>query len=269
MKAIRGADRYSRGSAGHETALEADSNERPRNFPCWSVLMHADRAAQLSTLGRRPPRLIRVLIVEGMSLLRGTLAAALSREEDVDVAAAVASVDEAVPVSRAVQPDVTVINVDLLAGRAAGVTAQLAAASPRGGTVILADPDDRQALRAAWRAEVRGLIGKDTRPGHLADSIRRVARGERVVDPALVAAAVHARPDPFTRRERDVLRVMALGLPSAEIARQLGIAKGTVDQYVSTILRKTGTRNRLEAVHIAQESGWLPATGRSPADRFR
>src|SRR2546429_485479 len=116
-----------------------------------------------------------------------------------------------------------------------------------------------------WRPPrlIRGLIGKDTRPGPLAVSIRRVAQGERVVDPALVSAAVQARPDPFTPRERDVLRVMALGLPSAEIARQLGIAKGTVDQYVSTILRKTGTRNRLEAVHTAQESGWLPA------NRFR
>jgi len=225
--------------------------------------MQADSAAHLSTLGWRPPRLIRVLIVEGMSLLRGALAAALSSEEDVDVAAAVGSVDEAVPVSRAVRPDVTVINIDLLAGATARITEQLAAASPQGGTVVLADADDRQALRAAWGAEVRGLIGKDTRPGHLADSIRRVAQGERVVDPALVAAAVQARPDPFTPRERDVLRVMALGLPSAEIARQLGIAKGTVDQYVSTILRKTGTRNRLEAVHTAQESGWLPA------NRFR
>jgi two-component system response regulator DesR len=263
MKAIRRPDPVFARSAGHETALEDGSNERSAFFPRWSGLMHADGAAELTTLGRQPPRLIRVLIVEGMSLLRGALAAALSREEDVDVAAAVASVDEAVPVSRAVQPDVTVINIDLLAGGPAGITAQLTAVSPRGGTVVLADPDDRQALRAAWGAEVRGLIGKDTRPGHLADSIRRVAQGERVVDPALVAAAMHARPDPFTRRERDVLRVMALGLPSAEIARQLGIAKGTVDQYVSTILRKTGTRNRLEAVHAAQESGWLPT------DRFR
>src|SRR5437588_543109 len=106
----------------------------------------------------------------------------------------------------------------------------------------------------------RGRPGKDTRPDRLADSIRRVAQGERVVDPALVAAAVRARPDPFTPRERDVLRVMARGLPSAEIARHLGIAKGTVDQYVSSILRKTGARNRLEAVHAAQESGWLPAS---------
>src|SRR5437667_12897418 len=108
MEAIRRPDPVFAWSAGHVAAQEDDSNERPAFFPRWSGLMHADGAAQLSTLGRRPPRLIRVLIVESMSLLRGALAAALSREEDVDVAAAVASVDEAVPVSRAVRPGVPV-----------------------------------------------------------------------------------------------------------------------------------------------------------------
>ena len=231
--------------------------------------MHIDGPAHLAIVGSRRPHPIRVLIVERMSLLRGALAAALSSEDDLDVAAAVGTVDEAVPVSRAVQPDVTVINIDLLAGAAASITERLATACPQGGTVVLADADNRQAVHAAWGTRVRGLIGKDARPDHLADSIRRVAEGERVVDPALVAAAVQVRPDPFTPRERDVLRVMALGLPSVDIAAHLGIAKSTVDQYVSTILRKTGARNRLEAVNTAQESGWLPASGRPPANRIR
>src|SRR5947209_12938847 len=232
--------------------------------------MYADGSSpELATLASTPvvgscrPCVVRVLLVERMNLLRGALAAALSTEEDLDVAAAVASVDEAVPMSRSVRPDVTVVNIDLLSGAEARLTEQLAAAAPRSGTLVLGDTDNPPALRAAWRAQVRGLIGKDAPPYRLADSIRRVAHGERVIDPTLAAAALQTRPDPFTPRERDVLRVLALGLPSAEIALRLRISKGTVDNYISTIIRKTGSRNRLEAVRAAQESGWLPAPGRT------
>jgi two-component system response regulator DesR len=82
------------------------------------------------------------------------------------------------------------------------------------------------------------------------------------VDPTLATVALGGRPDPFTPRQRDILRVMAQGLPSAKIAQQLRLTKGTVDNYISTIIRKTGTRNRLEAVRHAEESGWLPGPTR-------
>ena len=102
-----------------------------------------------------------------------------------------------------------------------------------------------------------GLISKDAPPSRLADGIRRVARGERVIDPALAVAALRAPRNPLTMRELEVLRVLAMGLPSAEIAAKLDLRIGTVCNYVSTIIRKTGARNRVEAVRIAGESGWL------------
>src|SRR2546423_15668888 len=111
--------------------------------------MHIDGPAHLAIVGSRRPHPIRVLIVERMSLLRGALAAALSSEDDLDVAAAVGTVDEAVPVSRAVQPDVTVINIDLLAGAAASITERLAPARPPRGTPGLPHPHNRPAVAAA------------------------------------------------------------------------------------------------------------------------
>jgi two-component system, NarL family, response regulator DesR len=204
---------------------------------------------------------VRVLLVEGMNLLRGALATALSAEDDLQVTGAVATVDEAVPAAHALRPDVAVVSIDLLVGDGTSVR-RLAEASPECGTLVIANTGDARALCVAWDPVVRGIVGKDAPPVRLADWIRRVAHGERVVDPVLVTVARRARPNPFTPRQRDVLRVMAQGLPSAEIAAQLRLTKGTVDNYISTIIRKTGTRNRLEAVRHAEESGWLPVRSR-------
>jgi two-component system response regulator DesR len=192
-----------------------------------------------------------------MNLLRGALAAFLSAEDDLEVPAAIASINEAVTVAGGVRPHVAVIDIDLLNGSGLAVAQELARLLPGCATLILADPDSPRALRAALDTHVRGFVGKDALPSRLADYIRRVAKGERVIDPILAVAALRAPRNPLTERERQVLEVVALGLPSAEIAGRLHLTNGTVCNYISTIIRKTGARNRLEAVHIAEESGWL------------
>jgi two-component system response regulator DesR len=204
---------------------------------------------------------IRVLLVERMCLLRGALAAVLSAEEDLDVVASIATIAEVLPFARKVEPDAAVIDVELLAGPALGVVPELAEAVPGCAVVVLADPESPGTVRAALDTHVRGVVSKDAMPGRLADSVRRVVRGERVIDPGLAVAALRAPRNPLTPRELQVLEVIALGMPSAEIAARLRLAKGTVGNYVSTIIRKTGARNRLEAVRIAEESGWLSGTG--------
>jgi two-component system response regulator DesR len=200
---------------------------------------------------------IRVLLVERMNLLRGALACVLSAEGDLDVSAAVADISEAVMVARAVRPDVAVVDIDLLVGCDPTVAQGFAQALPGCATLILADLGSPNALRIALTAHVHGFVSKDALPSRLADSIRRVAKGERVIDPALAVAALRAPRNPLTAREREVLGVLSSGLPSAEIAARLELQVGTVGNYISTIMRKTGARNRLEAVRIAEESGWL------------
>jgi two-component system response regulator DesR len=197
------------------------------------------------------------MLVERLSLLREALASVLSAEDDLDVPAAIAELTEAVPAARRVRPDVAVIDIDLLNGCGFTVAEELAEAVPECATLILADVGSSTALRTALDTHVRGFVDKDTRPSRLADSIRRVARGERVIDPVLAVAALRARRNPLTPRERDVLHVMAEGLPSAEIAARLHLSNGTVCNYVSAIIHKIGARNRLEAVRAAEDAGWL------------
>ena len=202
-------------------------------------------------------RTVRVLLIERMCLLRGALACVLSAEGDLDVSAAVADIAEAVPIAQAVRPDVAVVDIDLLPGSGSGGVQQLVDALPGCATLVLADLGSPNTLRTALATRVHGLVSKDALPTRLAECIRRVARGERVIDPTLAVAALRAPRNPLTAREREVLVVLASGLPSAEIAARLDLQIGTVGNYISTIMRKTGARNRLEAVRIAEEAGWL------------
>jgi two-component system response regulator DesR len=107
-----------------------------------------------------------------------------------------------------------------------------------------------------FRHELRGLIDKDTTPSQLVRYVRRVASGERVIDPSL-AARLSGRNNPLTRRERDVLALAGLGMPRSEMAAKLGLSLGTVRNYLSTAVRKTGARTVADAVHIAERAGWL------------
>ena len=101
------------------------------------------------------------------------------------------------------------------------------------------------------------FLVKDAPAAQLADAVRRVLNGQRVIDPALAAAALAEGADPLTSRERDVLQAAADGSVNAEIARRLLLSEGTVRNYLSTAIQKTGARNRAEAVLIAREKGWL------------
>ena len=112
-------------------------------------------------------------------------------------------------------------------------------------------------LRRAMESGAYGFVVKDAPPERLADAIRRVAAGERVVDPALAAATLASGASPLTTRERDVLVASRPGATVAEIAEKLYLSEGTVRNYLSSAIAKTGTRNRAEAVRIADQNGWL------------
>lgn len=112
-------------------------------------------------------------------------------------------------------------------------------------------------LRRAMEAGADAFLVKDAPAGQLAEAVRRVLRGEKVIDPVLAAAALSEGADPLTPRERDVLRAAADGSLNADIARRLHLSEGTVRNYLSTAIQKTAARNRAEAVRIALERGWL------------
>lgn len=201
--------------------------------------------------------MIRILLVEPMNLLRGALAATLSQEEDLEVVADLAALDQALDMARAVPPDVAVVNLALLAGEGLATIARLTAEQPDCATLALARPDESALLSRALDRRIDGVVGTQAAPCELVRGIRRLVRGERVIDANLAVAMVAAPRSPLSPRELNVLSVAASGVPSTEVAAELHLSTGTVRNYISAILRKTGARNRLEAVRLAEGAGWF------------
>jgi two-component system, NarL family, response regulator DesR len=200
---------------------------------------------------------IRILLVEPTNLLRGALAATLSLEEDIEVVADLGGLDQALEMARAVPPDVALVNIALLAGDGLATMARLAAEQPGCATLVLAGPDESGLLNRALDLRVDGVVGTQAAPCELVHGIRRLVRGERVIDASLAVAMVAAPRSPLSPRELNVLSVAASGVPSTEVAAELHLSTGTVRNYISSILRKTGARNRLEAVRLAEGAGWF------------
>jgi two-component system response regulator DesR len=200
---------------------------------------------------------VRVLIVEEIGLLRGALRMVLSSADDVEVVADLAPSADVVAVARRERPDVVLIDVGPPGCGAIEVLRQLDVTTR--GTAVLAMSARHcpETLRAALDAGVRGFVDKNLPPTELLRLLRLVALGERVIDPVAAVAALSPPVGPLTVREREVLRAAAEGLPLREIAGRLYLAYGTVRNHLTVILRKTGARNRLEAVRRAQRDGWL------------
>ena len=195
--------------------------------------------------------MIRVLLVEPMNLLRGALVAALSLEDDLTVAADLATLAEVPGMARAVHPDVAVISAGLLEDTA------LDQLLPGCGILLLAGDGSPGRLGQALKGRVRGFVHTQAAPCELVAGIRQAARGEKVLDARLAVAVLAAPRNPLSPRELAVLNAAASGAPHCEVASRLHLTVGTVRNYVSAILRKTGARNRLEAVRIAESAGWL------------
>lgn len=200
---------------------------------------------------------IRVVVVERMGLLRGALGVVLSNEEDIEVVADVGELGEMLAVVRRVQPDVVLVDLAWDLPDELLVAGRIVVEAPGVAVLAMSSRWNPVVMQSALEAGARGFVDKDGPPGQLARMVRVLAAGERVIDPNAAAAVLSARPGPLTDRELEVLRAAAEGLPLKEIAGRLFLAHGTVRNHLSVILRKTGARNRLEAVRRAQEDGWL------------
>jgi two-component system response regulator DesR len=200
---------------------------------------------------------IRLLLADDQALVRSALAALLELEEDFEVVGQVGRGDEVAATALRVRPDVALLDIEMpgLDGLAAAST--LTAALPSCRVIILTTFGRPGYLRRAMESGALGFVVKDTQAEQLADAVRRVYRGERVVDPALAAATLAGGVSPLTGRERDVLVAARHGATVADIAGTLFLSEGTVRNYLSAAIAKTGTRNRVEAVRKADERGWL------------
>jgi two-component system response regulator DesR len=201
--------------------------------------------------------MIRVLVAEDMHMIRGALVALLSREADIDVVAELERGDEVVEAAKRVQPDVAVLDIDMPGLDGLSDAALLHEEVPACQILVLTGLTQPGHLLRALEVHVRGFMVKDAPARALADGVRRVAQGQRVIDPDLVAAALDVGSTPLTARETDVLREAEAGLPTEEVAKALSLSPATVRNYLSNAITKLGARNRIEAIRIARDAGWL------------
>ncbi|MEV7981417.1 response regulator transcription factor [Streptomyces sp. NPDC086519] len=201
---------------------------------------------------------VRILLAEDVHMIRGALVALLQLEPDLHVVTTVDRGDAIVTAALTTKPDVAIIDIDLPGIDGLTAAAELHRQLPSCRTLILTSLGRPGTLRRALSAQVSGFLLKDSPPDQLALAVRAVAGGRRVVDPQLALTAWDSPDNPLSPRELEVLRLAARGADAAEIAGCLYLSKGTVRNYLTAIVGKLGARNRIDAIRIAEEAGWLP-----------
>ncbi|WP_327048076.1 response regulator transcription factor [Microbispora sp. NBC_01189] len=201
--------------------------------------------------------MIRVLLAEDMHMIRAALTALLRLESDLDVVAEVTRGDEIVPAALRVRPDVAIVDIDLPVLDGITAAARLREVLPSCRVLVLTALGRPGQVRRALSAGIEAFLVKDAPGDRLADAIRRTAAGLRVLDAELVASAMEYGESPLTPREATVLREAARGASAEEIAARLHLSAGTVRNYLTGAITKTGARTKIDAVRIAEDAGWL------------
>lgn len=201
--------------------------------------------------------MIRILIAEDMHIIRSALAALLSVEDDMQVVGEVERGDQVLAAVLETRPDVAILDINLPGLDGLTAASQLHQQLPGCRTLVLTGLSQPGNLLRALQVHVRGFIVKDAPAATLTDGVRRVAAGERVIDPALIAAALETGASPLTDREADVLRAAWEGITTEQIASQLYLSPATVRNYLSNAITKVGGRNRIDAIRIARDAGWV------------
>lgn len=200
---------------------------------------------------------IRVLLADDQALVRGALAALLSLERDIEVVAEVGRGDEVLEAVRAQDVEVALLDIEMPGMDGIEVAAQLRAQTPSCRSLVVTTFGRAGYVRRALDAGASGFVVKDTPAGELAEAVRKVHAGLRVVDPTLATESLYGGANPLSAREQEVLRAALSGAPVAAIAAQVHLSPGTVRNHLSSAIGKTGTSTRAEAARVAQDNGWL------------
>ncbi len=200
---------------------------------------------------------IRVVLAEDQAMVLGALAALLEIETDIAVVARARNGREAMSLVAQHQPDVLISDIEMPEMNGLTLAAEIHSLYPRVRIVILTTFARAGYLRRAMDAGAQGYMLKDRPSAELADCVRRVTRGLRVIDPELATAAWSEEPDPLSERERQILWRAGEGKSGAEIAAELHLSEGTVRNYLSDAISKLGASNRVDAARLARSKGWL------------
>lgn len=213
--------------------------------------------ADTSVNEEQPIPMIRVLITDGLRLTREALSVVVASEPGMQVVAQVPRGDEIAPQALRTRPTVALLDAQLPGLDGIPAAERLKAALPPCRVVILTTLERPGTLRTALELGVEGFLSKAVSVKELTDSVRKVARGERVLDPRLVTDALHTPDNPLSERDRELLRLAAHGHTPPEIAEILHLSPGTVRNNLAAVNRKVGARNRIEAIRTATALGWI------------
>jgi two-component system, NarL family, response regulator DesR len=200
---------------------------------------------------------IRLVLADDQALVRGALAALLALEPDLEVVGEVGRGDEVVDAAVRGQADVALLDVEMPGMDGIAATAALRRALPSCRVLVVTTFGRPGYLRRAVEAGASGFVVKDTPARQLAEAVRRVHAGLRVLDPALAEESLVSGASPLTPRETEVLRAARNGGTVADVAAVLHLSEGTVRNHLSAAIGKTGARTRAEAVKLAEDRGWL------------
>ena len=201
--------------------------------------------------------MIRTLIAEQNCLIRAGLVTFLSCADDIQIVAELQRGDQVVSASRALQPDVAVLAAALPGADGFAAARALHAELPTCHSLIMSEQRDPADVRRAVAAHATGFVIRDAAPEFITEAVRRAAEGRKVIDPDLAFATLNAEESPLTSRELDALRLAAEGATTVEIATKLCLSAGTVRNYLSRAIAKTGARNRVDAIRIVAAAGWF------------
>lgn len=199
---------------------------------------------------------LRIVIAEDQAMVLGALAALLGMQPDLTVVGQALNGRIALEQVQTLKPDVLITDIEMPHWTGLELAAEIRKQKLPVKVIILTTFARSGYLRRALDAGASGYLLKDRPAEELADAVRRVVRGLRVIDPELAAEA-WGEEDPLTDRERRVLRLAGEGLSSADIAEELTLSEGTVRNYLSEAMNKLGAANRVEAARIARTKGWL------------
>ncbi|HET9647101.1 MAG TPA: response regulator transcription factor [Microlunatus sp.] len=215
-----------------------------------------------STEGAPPPAKVRLFLLDDHEIVRRGLRDLFEAEDDLEVVGDVGSAQEAIRITPALRPDVAILDARLPDGSGIDVCRAIRSKNPEIKAIILTSYDDDEALFAAIMAGASGYVLKQVRSSDLVDTVRRVAAGQSLLDPAVTARVLERlrAPEPevdelaaLTEREREILALIAEGLTNRQIGQRLYLAEKTVKNYVSSLLAKLGLERRTQAAVLASK----------------
>lgn len=198
-----------------------------------------------------------LFLAEDQIMLNTTLTTILNLEDDFDVIASTADGKEALEKIRKLQPEVVILDIEMPRLTGLEVAKEIRSAGLPIKIIILTTFARECYFQEAVEYNVDAYLLKDSPSDYLVASIHQILTGNRVFSPELVTSVLRAEKNPLTKREMSVLAGLQTGASTAKMAEELFLSEGTLRNYISSILSKTGTHSRIEAINIAKKNGWI------------